>query len=48
MFDSLFITIILNLGVLELGHIVTSNLLDFEIKFIFSSLSKAPEYREHI
>jgi hypothetical protein len=34
MFDTFFIKIIFHLSILELGAIVTSNSLDFSIKFI--------------
>jgi hypothetical protein len=38
MLDTLFIKIIFHLSVIELGAIVTSNSLDFSIKFILYSL----------
>jgi hypothetical protein len=40
MFDSFFIKIISDSRIIELDTIVTSNLLDFEFKFIFRSLAK--------
>jgi hypothetical protein len=40
MLDTIFIKIIFHLSVLELGVIVTSNSLDFSIKFILCSLQK--------
>jgi hypothetical protein len=48
MFDSFFITIISDSRIIELDTIVTSNLLDFEFKFIFRSFSEAIEYGEYI
>jgi hypothetical protein len=38
--DTFFIKIIFHLSVLELGAIVTSNSLDFSIKFILCSLQE--------
>jgi hypothetical protein len=40
MFDTLFIKIIFHLSVLKLGAIVTSNSLDFSIKFTLCSLQE--------
>ena len=37
MLDSFFIKIFLNIGVSEFGAIVTSNILDLQLKFILSS-----------
>jgi hypothetical protein len=45
MLDAFFIKIVFYLSIFELGVIITSNLLDFSIKFILRSLL---EFLEHL
>jgi len=44
MFDPNFITIFFYVGVVKLFAIITSNLLDLDIKLIFGILCKLLEY----
>jgi hypothetical protein len=45
MLNAFFIKIVFHLSVLEIGVIITSNLLDFSIKYILCSLQ---EFLEHL